>query len=249
MTDPCYFILANVMLSNYNKGARMPVERKITISKNGPYLVTGSVPIAPQTIKVNKDGESTAWIAGEGLSTPAAYALCRCGESKTKPFCDGTHKKIDFDGTEIASYKTVLEQAKIIDGPNMQLADAEHLCASARFCDPNGQVWSQVTNCDDDEVRSQFIHQVGMCPSGRLLAIDKATGKSVEPQLPQSIGVIEDPAEGSSGPLWVRGGIPVVGADGQSYEIRNRLTLCRCGRSQNKPFCNGAHAVEPKFEA
>jgi CDGSH-type Zn-finger protein len=227
----------------------MPAERKITISKNGPYLVTGSVLITPQTIKVNKDGESVEWTAGEGLSTAAAYALCRCGESKTKPFCDGTHKKIDFDGTETASHKTVLEQAKIIDGPNMQLADAEHLCASARFCDPNGQVWSQVTNCDDDKVRSQFIHQVGMCPSGRLLAIDKATGKSVEPQLPQSIGVIEDPAEGSSGPLWVRGGIPVVGADGQSYEIRNRLTLCRCGRSQNKPFCNGAHAAEPKFEA
>lgn len=226
----------------------MPVERKITVSKNGPYLVSGSLPITTQIIKVNEDGESIEWTAGESLSASDTYALCRCGQSKNKPFCDGNHKKINFDGTETASHKTVLEEAKIIDGPSMQLADAEHLCAAARFCDPNGQVWSQVAS-SDDKVRSQFVNQVGMCPSGRLIAIDKASGKSVEPQLPQSIGVIEDPAEGCSGPLWVRGGIPVVGADGQNYEVRNRLTLCRCGRSLNKPFCNGAHSEGPKFKA
>lgn len=226
----------------------MSVEKKITVSKDGPYLVSGSLPIAPQIIKVNTDGESTDWTAGESLSMSATYALCRCGQSKTKPFCDGAHKKIDFDGTETASHKTILEQAKIIDGPDMQLADAEHLCASARFCDPNGQVWSQVKNSDDAEVRSHFIRQVGACPSGRLIAIDKATGKSVEPELAQSIGVVQDPEEGCSGPLWVRGGVPVVGSDGQAYEVRNRMTLCRCGRSNNKPFCNGAHAADPKFK-
>ncbi|MGA8623090.1 MAG: CDGSH iron-sulfur domain-containing protein [Candidatus Sulfotelmatobacter sp.] len=47
--------------------------------------------------------------------------------------------------------------------------------------------------------------------------------------------------------MWVRGGIALVGADGQAYEIRNRMTLCRCGKSENKPFCNGAHAADPKF--
>ncbi len=54
--------------------------------------------------------------------------------------------------------------------------------------------------------------------------------------------MIEDPQEGVSGPLWVRGGIPVVSADGTPYEVRNRVTLCRCGASQNKPFCDGSHA-------
>jgi hypothetical protein len=80
-----------------------------------------------------------------------------------------------------------------------------------------------------------------------LIAVDKETGKPVEPKLPQSIGVVEDPAQNCSGPLWVRGGISLIGADGQAYEVRNRMTLCRCGRSENKPFCNGAHAADPKF--
>lgn len=43
------------------------------------------------------------------------------------------------------------------------------------------------------------------------------------------------------GPLWVRGGIPVESSDGATYEVRNRVTLCRCGRSSNKPFCDGTH--------
>jgi hypothetical protein len=50
-----------------------------------------------------------------------------------------------------------------------------------------------------------------------------------------------------SGPLWVRGGIAPIGSDGQAYEIRHRITLCRCGKSENKPFCNGARAADPKF--
>jgi len=39
----------------------------------------------------------------------------------------------------------------------------------------------------------------------------------------------------------VRGGVRVVAADGEDYEVRNRQTLCRCGQSQNKPFCDGSH--------
>ena len=71
---------------------------------------------------------------------------------------------------------------------------------------------------------------------------DKESGNVVEQELPASIGVIEDPALGCSGPLWVRGGIPIESEDGKAYEVRNRVTLCRCGASNNMPFCNGSHA-------
>jgi len=63
----------------------------------------------------------------------------------------------------------------------------------------------------------------------------------VEPVLPVSIGVVEDPDQQCSGPLWLRGGIEVVSSDGFAYEVRNRVTLCRCGESKNKPFCDGTH--------
>ena len=71
---------------------------------------------------------------------------------------------------------------------------------------------------------------------------DVRTNDAVEPELERSIAVVEDPAKNCSGPLWLRGGIPVFSADGTSYDVRNRQTLCRCGRSANKPFCDGTHA-------
>ena len=79
-------------------------------------------------------------------------------------------------------------------------------------------------------------------PAGRLVAWNNATGQPLEPELPISIGLVEDPPEKCSGPIWLRGGIPVVSADGFAYEVRNRMTLCRCGASRNKPFCDGTHA-------
>ena len=216
---------------------------RVVVSKDGPYLVSGAVPLSRETIGADVQGGSETWQPGQTIPTQATYALCRCGRSSTKPFCDGTHAAIEFDGTETASREPLLSQAQLIDGPEMQLADAEKLCAFARFCDPHGQVWNQVTRTDDPRVRAAFIHQVGQCPSGRLVAWDKRTGQAVEPQLPLSIALIEDPPQQCSGPLWLRGGIPVVASDGFAYEVRNRVTLCRCGASQNKPFCDGSHAA------
>ncbi len=69
------------------------------------------------------------------------------------------------------------------------------------------------------------------------------TGKAIEPDLKPSIGIIEHPSEGISGPLWIKGGIPVISSDGSKYEVRNRMTLCRCGKSENKPFCDGSHRL------
>jgi CDGSH-type Zn-finger protein len=217
-------------------------DARVVVSKDGPYMVWGHVPLAKQTIVPDAEGGSEAWSESAAIKTPPKYALCRCGQSESKPFCDGSHAKADFDGTETASREPYLEQAKIFDGPTLNLTDAEQLCAFGRFCDPNGQVWNQVGRTDDPNVRSAFIRQVGHCPAGRLVAWDKATKTPLEPELPISIGLIEDPVEKCSGPLWLRGGVTVVSADGFEYERRNRVTLCRCGQSANKPLCDGTHA-------
>ena len=216
---------------------------RVTVTKDGPYLVTGDVPISRQTIVTDTEGGSEDWREGEAVAHRASYALCRCGASKTKPFCDGSHSAIGFDGAETASRESYLDQAKGMEGPVLGLTDAEGLCAFARFCDPNGQVWAQVERTDDVNVREMFVRQVNACASGRLVAWDEATGQPVEQPLPVSIGLVEDPEQQCSGPLWLRGGIPVIGADGFEYEVRNRVTLCRCGASSNKPFCDGTHAA------
>jgi CDGSH-type Zn-finger protein len=216
---------------------------QVTVSENGPYLVVGDIPLAKQTIVADAEGGSEEWQEGPSIEHRATYALCRCGHSQSKPFCDGSHQKVGFDGAETASRAPYLDQAKVMNGPLHALTDAESLCAFARFCDPNGQVWNQVAATDDPQVRDNFIRQVNQCPSGRLVAWDRETGAVIETELPVSIGLVEDPVQECSGPLWLRGGIPVISADGFQYEVRNRVTLCRCGQSKNKPFCDGAHAA------
>ena len=216
---------------------------KIQITKDGPYLVSGSLPLSEQWIVTNAEGDSLEYREEKKFPAQAQYALCRCGQSANKPFCDGTHKKVQFDGTETASHEPYLKQAEAIEGPTVVLTDQENLCAFARFCDPKGKIWNLVKQTDNPEVQKIVKHEAGHCPSGRLVIWDRETGKAIEPKFEPSLGLIEDTDKKVSGPIWVRGGIPVISADGKTYEIRNRLTLCRCGRSDNKPFCNGAHAA------
>jgi hypothetical protein len=91
-----------------------------------------------------------------------------------------------------------------------------------------------VDRTDDPEVRARLLRMVLNCPSGRLEA-SLGDGEWIEPEYRTSIAVVRD------GPLWVRGGIPIEAPDGFVYEVRNRVTLCRCGQSSNHPFCDGTH--------
>ena len=213
---------------------------KIRTSKNGPYLVSGGIPLAKQIIGIDAAGYSYEWREGKKYPSKDNYALCRCGRSKNKPFCDGTHIKVNFNGTETANRKSYLDQAKRIDGPALELTDVRELCAAARFCDRAGGIWNLTQQSMDSEAKRIAIEEAGNCPSGRLVVWDKK-GKAIEPKFEPSIGLVEDPQEGMRGPIWVRGGIPVESTDGSTYEIRNRVALCRCSRSSNKPFCDGSH--------
>jgi CDGSH-type Zn-finger protein len=217
---------------------------KIKVSKNGPYLVSGAVPLSEKIITPDAEGVPTEWRTGKKYPSQDKCGLCRCGQSKTKPFCDGTHSKINFDGTEVAGYEPYLKQADVIEGPTLELTDAVDLCASARFCHRAGGIWNLVPQSNKKENRQIAIAEACDCPSGRLVVWDKKTNQPFEPNLEKSIGLIEDPQMGCSGPIWVRGCIPVESADGKTYEIRNRLTLCRCGKSTNKPFCDSSHYPE-----
>jgi len=217
---------------------------KIKVSKNGPYLVSGKISLVQQTIGVDKIGIPNEWRAGKVFQSGERYGLCRCGQSRNRPYCDGTHLKVKFDGTETTSRKSYAEQAKVVEGPSARLKDAEELCASARFCHRAGGIWNLVPNSNDPETKKTAIEEACDCPSGRLVIHDKETGKVCEPSFEPSIGLIEDPQMKVSGPIWVRGGIPIEAADGRIYETRNRVTLCRCGKSSNKPFCDSSHYPE-----
>ena len=214
---------------------------KVTVSKDGPYIVTGGVPLRVMEICNDAEGNCRTWRTVKEFPAQETYALCRCGNSGDKPFCDGSHARAHFSGTEAGDYDPYDSETEITRGPTLTLADNEHFCVHARFCQRAGGTWNLVRKSDIPEAREAAIEEACNCPSGRLVVYDNTTGEAIEPDLEKSIVVIEYPARGEHGSLWVRGGIPVVSADGRPYEIRNRVTLCRCGKSGNKPFCDGSH--------
>lgn len=213
---------------------------RIRVTRNGPYVVTGRVPLSEQIIVVDSGGDSVAWREGRRFPEQETYALCRCGKSGNMPFCDGTHARIGFKAVETASRAPYIEQARVIEGPGLKLTDAESLCASARFCKRAGGVRQLTLQSSQPEAKQLAIEESVLCPAGRLVAWTKENN-AIEPDLVPSIGLVEDPQAGASGPIWVRGCIPIESADGTLWEIRNRVTLCRCGKSRNMPFCDGSH--------
>jgi CDGSH-type Zn-finger protein len=237
-------------MATYNPKKKSTVQGdvRIEVSKNGPYIVSGEIPISEQIIVVNEDGVPVDWREGKKYLAREKCGLCRCGQSKSKPYCDGSHVEAHFDGTETVRIEPYLRQAKVLDGPELKLTDAEELCASARFCHRAGGIWNLIPKSNNPKAKQVAIEEACDCPSGRLVVWNKKTDQPIEPNLEKSIGLIEDPQLSCSGPIWVRGGISIKSANGQAYEVRNRVTLCRCGKSSNKPFCDSSHFPEHQYK-
>lgn len=213
----------------------------IKVTRGGPYIVSGGAPPLKTSTIVQKNGHSSTYADGKTFESKDGMALCRCGHSRHKPFCDGSHKTAGVDLTETASFAPLLEHSQEIDGPAMALTDNEKYCAFARFCDNGQRIWNEVqmAGSDHEKLTVWMAHH---CPSGRLIAWNLDRQAPIETPQPAAISLLEDPGEGCSGPIALSGGIRVESASGRSYEVRNRQTLCRCGQSSNKPFCDGTHA-------
>ena len=216
-------------------------DQKVLITKNGPYIVSGGLPLQKEIIVSDDQGTSLSYEKGESYPKQETYALCRCGHSHSKPYCDGTHATKHFKGDEVASREKFEDIADRIDGPDLILRDLPDLCSRARFCHLAGGVWANTENSDDPEAKDFAIRAACNCPAGRLVPYDKETGKAIEPDFKKSISLLEDPYKGVSGPIYVKGGVEIESSDGTKLEKRNRVTLCRCGESKNKPYCDGSH--------
>jgi CDGSH-type Zn-finger protein len=218
----------------------MTTEKKITILKHGPYLVEGAVPLDEKVMV--SEGHHRVYQQGRTFQTDESYALCRCGHSENPPFCDGSHVEAGFDGAETANTAPFNERVELFEGPTLDLFD-DNRCAFARFChQDDGEVWTLTGESDDPKLRKEAIQASTDCPAGRLVHHDKENGyQEIEPELEPSISILQDPERQVSAPLYVKGGIPLVSAEGFTYEQRNRYALCRCGASRNKPFCDASH--------
>ena len=220
-------------------------EQKIQIQENGPYLVFGELPLVRKSQISSEHGEPMTWQKTADLETKPVYALCRCGQSSNKPFCDGTHKTVNFDGTETASTDTFEERKVVHTGSASIVIKRDYsICAESGFCGHRlANIQKLAEQTDDSIVRAQVMAMIERCPSGSYSYALAEDTNNIEPDLPQQIAVAtEMTSEGPiAGPLWVTGNIVINRSDSEPMEVRNRVTLCRCGQSKNKPYCDGTH--------
>jgi CDGSH-type Zn-finger protein len=228
--------------------------KKIVIIKDGPYYVSGGMPLVRKTQVVSENGEPLTWEKEGVTECDDDYALCRCGQSANKPFCDGSHRRVAFDGSEQANTGARESgQALFPAGRKILVEKDASLCMQSGFCGfENASLPALIVRADrDTQTRSLVIAMVERCPSGALtyrLAPDMTV---IEPDLPQQIAETVEITSGGpiTGPLWVSGGIAIERSDGKPFEPRNRVTLCNCGKSGNKPLCDGTHRVNAEREA
>jgi CDGSH-type Zn-finger protein/truncated hemoglobin YjbI len=182
---------------------------------------------------------------GVDVATRPQMALCRCGRSARKPLCDGSHADGDgFDDAKDPARQP--DRRDSYDGLRVTIVDNRGLCAHSAFCSDRvatvfrvGQEpWIAPSGGRMDEI----VGAVRACPSGALsVAVDGVEDRTmVDTDREPAIEISKD------GPYRLTGGIPVLDGDGNPVP-RNagasleHCSLCRCGSSQNKPFCSGRH--------
>ena len=189
---------------------------------NGPYLV--------------RDLAELVAADGQALPVRSTVALCRCGQSGKKPFCDGTHAKVGFPGARQSPPADDVRAT--YGGRDITVYDNRSLCAHAGQCtDALTSVFRSGRSpwIDPDGASAEAIAAaVAACPSGALgYAIQGR--KFAEPSSVPRIMVEKN------GPYRVTGGVELLNEPFRQGASPRRYTLCRCGQSKNKPFCDGSH--------
>lgn len=223
-----------------NNKENVDVKPKILPLPNGPYyLINDMQPKVVYNLQNFK---------GEPLSTTVGTALCRCGGSKNKPFCDGTHNVIRFSSAnktlENDDIKKIVIKDKRRDYPGKEITvhDNRKICSHAAECVNNlssvFKLGSRPWINPDASKMNDIVDVVRRCPSGALsYSIDGVEYRDPEEQRNPTVTVLKN------GPYHITGGIELIGENIQFGEgaSKEHYTLCRCGASENKPFCDGAH--------
>lgn len=209
---------------------------RIRIIANGPLRVTGT-DLCRIGIERNQWKRPSAYGEDRAVEHAEAYSLCRCGASSNKPFCDGSHRDVDWDATETADRAPTATRRREWTGDGIAMTDDKSLCWHAGFCVREyGKAWDLVGTATGEKETTRVRDMIHACPSSRLQFHAPPGSEPVEPELAPRVALIDD------GPLFVQGDISLESADGETYEPLNRMSLCRCGASANKPYCDGTHS-------
>ena len=201
---------------------------KLSCLPNGPYYLLHDMTPAEVPNLRRANGDPCANVHG--------IALCRCGGSKNKPFCDGTHSTIGFKSERLTDGSS--DRRVNYKGKQITIHDNRGICAHAGACTDNlkavfrmdSEPWIDPDAAAVDEI----VATIRKCPSGALsYSIDGAEHRDEE--RPPMVTVTND------GPYTITGGVELLDVPFGEGASREHYTLCRCGGSKNKPFCDGTH--------
>lgn len=199
----------------------MDKKNSISTSKNGPLVV--------QNLKSLTEANGAVFHIEK-----RSLALCRCGHSKNKPFCDGTHGKMGWTDEKEAGRQPRKTDDYV--GKKIVIHDNRGICSHAGFCTDGlpkvFQMGVEPWINPDAETVERIIGTIRKCPSGALsYSVDGVLYDKFSEH--PEIKITED------GPYFVRGAIELHDKD--HPESEEHCALCRCGHSKNKPFCDGQH--------
>ncbi len=195
---------------------------QIECTENGPYAVRQL-----QNLEVQ----------GESVAATSTMKLCRCGQSGKKPYCDGSHVRVGFSGARQEDRRP--DELDSFVGREIAIHDNRGLCAHAGVCTGNLESVFQFMQETEPRIDAdgaaveEIVDVINRCPSGAIS--HTLTEAQAAPDEEASVWVIPQ------GPYVVRGDIELVNAESLQGASSRSRTLCRCGDSKNKPFCDGSH--------
>ncbi len=194
-----------------------------------------TITVTPGPLKVS--GAETIHYRGAPVSVDGDAYLCRCGGTNNPPFCDGAHTKNGFDGNKKTSAKKPL---KVWEGRKIRTVFNPNTCMHVFYCKPLGELRKREEE-GDEAAAEEIARTVLSCPSGALTYEFKSS--AVAPSVGEGVPDL-DIQEG--GEIRVQCEFE-LSEDLNESQPNDRATLCRCGLSNNKPFCDGRHVAKKDF--
>lgn len=195
---------------------------QIVLNQYSPLMITETDTI------ITKKGD---------LPLKRVSSLCRCGNSNSKPYCDGTHMQIGFDGIRTAACHP---RKKAYQGNDITIFYDMNLCGHIEECvkglptvfNSEKTPWIDAKNASTAEI----IEIIQRCPSGALTYQENNHDEVTAWHSESKIEVFEN------GPYLISQMKLVDDQDSDSALLNDdHYILCRCGQSKKKPFCDGSH--------
>lgn len=188
---------------------------KIEAFENGPFKLTGV---------------SKLTCFGEEIKADEEVYLCRCGGSQKQPFCDGTHSKINFDDKNPEQNPKDLVHWQ---GQSIKTTFNPNICMHAGNCKPLKDLREKESSGGDAATVQEIVKVVNSCPSGAITFETSIENSSED--VPGEVEII------SGGEVRIKSDFETLNFKINDGQPKNRATLCRCGLSRNKPYCDASH--------